>query len=180
MSPLRPPVSRDDHLEGDPTAPVILVEYGDYECSYCAAAHPVVKALQRRFRGRIGFVYRHFPLTQVHPHAAHAAESAEAAGSVDLFWPMHDTLFEHQNALDDRHLATYAERVGVPGGVVAMALESEQFAPRIRRDFLSGVRSGVNGTPSFFINGQKYEGDYDEPSLGDAIEAELGVRTLSR
>ena len=179
MSPLRPPVSRDDHLEGDPAAPVILVEYGDYECPYCGAAHPVVKALQRRFRQHIGFVYRHFPLTQVHPHAAHAAESAEAASSVDLFWPMHDTLFEHQNALDDRHLLAYAERVGVPGDVVATALESEQFAPRIRRDFLSGVRSGVNGTPSFFINGQKYEGDYDEASLGDAIEAELAARTLS-
>ncbi len=171
MSPLRPPVSSRDHLDGDPSAPIVLVEYGDYECPYCGAAYPVVKALQQEFRGRLCFVFRNFPLTEAHPHAEHAAEAAEAAGAAGRFWEMHDAIYEHQNALDDHHLVRYAEAIGVSGSVIEQALETERFAAHIRQDFLGGVRSGVNGTPSFFINGQKYDGQYDLASLAAAAKA---------
>lgn len=171
MSPLRPPVSSRDHLDGDPSAPIVLVEYGDYECPYCGAAYPVVKALQKQFRGRMCFVFRNFPLTEAHPHAEHAAEAAEAAGEAGRFWEMHDAIFEHQNALDDKHLVRYAEAIGVSGSVIAQTLETERFAAHIRQDFLGGVRSGVNGTPSFFINGEKYDGQYDLASLAAAAQA---------
>jgi protein-disulfide isomerase len=169
MSPLIPPVSERDHVQGAETARVTLVEYGDYECPHCGAAHPVIKKLERHFRDRMRFVFRNFPLTQVHEHAEPAAEAAEAAAVDGKFWPMHDTIFEHQRALDDDDLVRYAERLGVPAEDVVEALERHKFAARISEDFMSGVRSGVNGTPTFFINGARYEGDYDLESLSEAI-----------
>jgi len=175
MSPLTPPVSSHDHIHGDASAAVTLVEYGDYECPYCGKAHPLVKALQRHFGKRMRFVFRNFPLTQVHQHAEHAAEAAEAAEAAGQFWPMHDVIFEHQAALDDSDLVRYAEGLGLPGAVIVDALAGQKHASRIRQDFLSGVRSGVNGTPSFFINGQKYEGEYDLASMTEAIEAEMTI-----
>lgn len=170
---LIPPVQDRDHVRGPASAPVTLVEYGDYQCPYCGAAHSVVQALQARFGDELRFVFRNFPLTQVHPYAEHAAEAAEAAGSesADTFWAMHDTLFEHQNALHDRDLVRYAESVGVAGSVIVQALESHAFLPRVKSDFMSGVRSGVNGTPSFFINGAKYDGSNDFESLSAALQA---------
>lgn len=177
MSPLRPPVSSRDHVDGDPSAPIVLVEYGDYECPHCGTAYPVIKALQRQFHGRMCFVFRNFPLTQAHPHAEHAAEAAEAAASVGQFWAMHDAIFEHQNALDDSHLVRYAESIGVNGSVIESALATERFASHIRQDFLGGVRSGVNGTPTYFINGQIYDGEYDLTSLAAALEDELAAAT---
>jgi protein-disulfide isomerase len=178
MSPLTPPVSNQDHVHGEASAPVTLVEYGDYECPYCGKAHPVVKALERHFGKRLRFVFRNFPLTQAHPHAEHAAEAAEAAGEAGKFWPMHDVIFEHQTALEDADLVRYAESVGVPGATITDALAHHAHAARIRQDFLSGVRSGVNGTPSFFINGQKYEGNYDVPSLTEAIEQQMTAASV--
>jgi protein-disulfide isomerase len=175
MSPLIPPVSSSDHMLGDPSAPVILVEYGDYECPYCGEAYPVIKALERHFGKRMSFVFRNFPLNQSHPYAEHAAEAAEAAGAEGQFWPMHDVIYEHQSALDDAHLVRYAEGIGVPRAVIVSALTDHTHASRVRQDFLSGVRSGVNGTPSFFINGQKYEGGYDLASLREAVEEELAT-----
>jgi protein-disulfide isomerase len=180
MSSLRPPVSERDHLAGDPAAPVVLVEYGDYECPYCGAAYPVVKRLQRHFGERMCFVFRNFPLTESHPHAEHAAEAAEAAGAAGRFWEMHDAIFEHQSALDDPHLVRYGEGIGVSGSVIEEALETERFAAHIRQDFLSGVRSGVNGTPTFFINGQRYDGDYDVTSLTSALEDTTTIRASDR
>ncbi len=177
MSPLRSAVSDQDHVRGDPSAPVVLVEYGDFECPHCAKAYGVVKALERHFRDRLCVVYRHFPLTQAHPHAEHAAEAAEGAGSQGRFWPMHDTTYEHHDALDDADLVAYAEAVGVSADVITDAWLTRQYAARIRQDFLGGIRSGVNGTPSFFINGAKYEGDYDLPSMSEAIEGELVARS---
>jgi protein-disulfide isomerase len=175
MSPLIPAVSSHDHSQGDPSAPVTLVEYGDYECPYCGAAHPIIKALQRHFGDRLRFVFRNFPLTQAHPRAEPAAEAAEAAGAQGKFWPMHDAIYTHQTALDDEHLVKYAEGAGVDPSVVIDALARHNHAARIRQDFMSGVRSGVNGTPSFFINGQKYEGNYDLASLTEAIDEEILV-----
>ena len=175
MSPLVPPVTEDDHAQGEASAPVTLVEYGDYECPYCGEAYSVVKALQHHFRKRLRFVYRNFPLTQAHPHAEQAAEAAEAAGAAGQYWAMHDAIFEHQSALEESDLLHYAGHAGLEGNAIAAALAAHTYAPRVRRDFLSGVRSGVNGTPSFFINGEKYDGEYDVPSMTDAIEQELAA-----
>jgi protein-disulfide isomerase len=168
---LNPPVSERDHVIGPRTAPVTLVEYGDFECPYCGAAHPVVKEVQRRLANGLRFAFRHFPLTRVHPHAEHAAEAAEAAGAQGKFWEMHDLLFEHQNALEDEDLLLYAAFLGLDMDRFASELELGVHAPRVRDDFLSGVRSGVNGTPTFFINGRRHEGAADLQTLLAAIAA---------
>ena len=168
------PVSERDHIQGPTTAPVTLVEYGDYECPYCGQAYPIVKELQQRLGDRLRFVFRNFPLTQIHLHAEHAAEAAEAAGAQDKFWEMHDTLFEHQRALDDKHMKEYAAKLGLDESRFSREMTEQSFAARLREDFLSGVRSGVNGTPTFFINGVRYDGSYDLVSLLSAIEDAAG------
>ncbi len=126
--------------------------------------------MQRRLGDRLRFVFRNFPLTQVHPHAEHAAEAAEAAAAQGKFWAMHDTLFEHQRHLDDDHLLRYARDLGLDTGAFAEQLAAHAFAARVREDFMSGVRSGVNGTPTFFINGARHDASYDLDTLLGAIE----------
>jgi len=158
MSRLTPPLGPRDHTTGSPDAIVTLVEYGDFECPHCGAAYPIVKAIQQAMGSKLLFAYRHFPLTRVHPHAEHAAEIAEAAGQHGKFWPMHDLLFENQDALEDEQLVGYAEALKIDPEWAAAALAEGLFEPRVREDFASGVRSGVNGTPTFFINGFRYEG----------------------
>ena len=160
MSTLAPPVSERDHIDGPDDAPVTLVEYGDYECPYCLMAHPIVKAAQKRLGARLRLVFRHFPLREIHPHAAHAAEAAESAAAQGDFWRMHDTIFEHQHALDDDHLLAYASALGLDAERIAEDLANGTYAKRVREDFRSGVRSGVNGTPTFFINGERYGGTW--------------------
>ena len=167
------PVSDRDHAQGPSTAPVTLVEYGDYECPYCGAAYPIVKRLQERLGDRLRFVFRNFPLTAVHPHAEHAAEAAEAAGGQGKFWEMHDYLFEHQRALMDRKLDEYAAAIGLDMERFSRDTEDQVYTDRVRADFMSGVRSGVNGTPTFFINGARHNGPYDFESLLAAIEAAM-------
>jgi protein-disulfide isomerase len=170
---LTPPVSERDHVIGPPLAAVTLVEYGDYECPYCGAAHPIVKEVRRRLGNGLRFVFRHFPLTRVHPHAERAAEAAEAAGAQGAakFWRMHDQLFEHQDALEDQHLVMYASEIGLDLELFTRDLRSGVHLPRVREDFLSGVRSGVNGTPTFFINGRRHDGGFDLQSLLGAVAA---------
>jgi protein-disulfide isomerase len=163
------PIGPDDHTMGPPNASYQLVEYGDYECPYCGAAHPIVKSVQHRMGDSLLFAYRHFPLTQVHPHAEHAAEIAEAAGERGRFWAMHDMLFTHQHALDDDSLVVYAARLGIDAGWARWVLQTNAFADRVHEHFLSGVRSGVNGTPTFFVNGIRHEGPWDEASLIEAL-----------
>jgi protein-disulfide isomerase len=170
---LRLPVSGRDHALGTPTAPVTLLEYGDYECPFCAAAHPAVKHVLQLAPGDILFAYRHFPLTQIHPHAQEAAEAAEAAGAQGRFWEMHDLLFAHQDHLALRDLVEYANALGLDLDRFASELESGAHTARVREDFLSGVRSGVNGTPTFFVNGIRHNGGYDPESLLDAIGSAL-------
>jgi protein-disulfide isomerase len=165
------PVSARDHAAGPADAPITLVEYGDYECPHCGAAYPIVKEIQNRLGDRLRFVFRNFPLTQIHPHAAHAAEAAEAAAAQDRFWEMHDWLFEHQRHLGDQLLVRAAETLGLDAGRVRRELEEGIHMPRVREDFMSGVRSGVNGTPTFFINGQRYDGSWDPETLLGALEA---------
>jgi protein-disulfide isomerase len=164
---LTPSVNERDHSAGPADAPVTLVEYGDYQCPHCGRAHPRVKALQKRFGDRLRFVFRNFPMSESHPdamHAAQAAESAAAHSGNGAFWKMHDLLFEHQqddlDALDDAHLVRYATEAGADATLVKQDLENEAFEDRVRADFMSGVRSGVNGTPTFFINGVRYDGDW--------------------
>jgi protein-disulfide isomerase len=163
-------VADDDHVEGPAEAPVTLVEYGDFECPYCRKAFPIVKEIQRRMGRRLRFVFRNFPLTQIHEHAQHAAEVAEAAAAQGRFWQMHDRLFERQFALEDDNLIEYAVDLGLDGERVARELGSHTYKAQVRDDFMSGVRSGVNGTPTFFINGARHDNDWDEATLLAALE----------
>jgi protein-disulfide isomerase len=167
------PVSQRDHQQGPATAPVTLVEYGDYECPYCGEAYPIVKEIQRRLGDRLRFVFRNFPLTQSHPHAEHAAEAAEAAAVQGKFWQMHDTLFEHQRALDDAQLVHYAFALYLDQETFEREMTAHVHAKRVHEDFLSGVRSGVNGTPTFFINGGRHNESYALETLLAAIEAAM-------
>ena len=164
------PVGARDHVQGSPTAAVTLVEYGDFECPHCGAAHATIKHIQQILGDRVRFVFRHFPLTQIHPHAERAAEAAEAAGAQGRFWEMHDLLFENQQALDDRHLVLFAEELGLDMVRFARELAEGRYRERVREDFMSGVRSGVNGTPTFFINGVRHDGPWDTQSLLAGIE----------
>ena len=173
MSPsakMKPPVGANDHVQGTANAPVTLVEYGDYQCPYCGEAYPIVKALQERLGKQVRFVFRNFPLSEMHPHAEHAAEAAEAAGGQGKFWEMHDMLYENQDALEDEDLARYAKALKLDMPRFIKEMESRHYAERVRADFSSGVRSGVNGTPSFFINGARHDGPFDLASLLAAIK----------
>jgi protein-disulfide isomerase len=168
-SKLTLPVGERDHIRGPASAPVTLVEYGDYECPYCGLANPIVDEIRRELGDGLRFVFRNFPLSEVHPHSEHAAEIAEAAGMHHKFWEMHDMLYAHQQALDDQHLAEYLARLGVPTPEVKLALVQHAYRDRVREDFMSGVRSGVNGTPTFFINGLRHDGSYERNELLAAI-----------
>jgi protein-disulfide isomerase len=165
------PVSKRDHIQGPTNAPLTLVEYGDYECPFCGQAHLSVKAVQENLGKRLRFVFRNFPLANVHPHAEHAAEAAEAAGAQGRFWEMHDLLFENQQALEDEDIAEYAAALGLNAERLIQEVQSGAYSTRIREDFMSGVRSGVNGTPSFFINDFRHDGGYDFESLMSALVA---------
>jgi protein-disulfide isomerase len=170
---LTPPVSARDHRQGPDDAPVTLVEYGDFECPYCGLAYPIVKEVQSALGDRLLFVFRHFPITTKHPHAQHAAEAAEASGAQGKFWEMHDMLYENQQALDDPHLVQYAEAIGLDTRRFAADLRTHKYAQRVRDDFRSGIESGVNGTPSFFINGLRYDYSWDAETLTAALLAAM-------
>jgi protein-disulfide isomerase len=163
------PVNAQDHIRGAKNAPVTLVEYGDYECPHCGQAHYIVQQLEGMLEDSMRFVFRNFPLTTVHPHAELAAEAAEAAGGQRKFWPMHDVLFENQEALEIDDLLQYATQLELDVPRFARDLEEHRYADRVREDFLGGVRSGVNGTPTFFINGFRHDGSFDLESLLDAV-----------
>jgi len=170
MSPLRPPVSEADHRAGSDEAAVTLVEYGDYECPHRGRAQPIVQEVRKRMGAHLAFVFRHFPLSSVHPHAEHAAEAAEAAASQGRFWEMHEAIFADQSALSDLDLARRAKRLGLDAGRVEEELAAGIHAGRVRRDFDSGVRSGVNGTPTFFINGVRHDAPWDVETLVEALQ----------
>ena len=167
--PLTLPDPERDHTSGSPDGSIKLLEYGDYECPFCGEAQPIVKEIQRRLGDDLLFAFRHFPLTNIHPHAEHSAEAAEAAGTQKNFWGMHDVLFENQGALDDDDLAEYAAELGLDETRLIREITSGVYAPRIREDFKSGVRGGVNGTPTLFINGERYDGARDLKHLVNAL-----------
>ena len=164
------PVTERDHIRGQLGARFTLVEYGDYECPFCRAAHPVVEEVERRLNGQLCFAYRHFPIVNAHPHAVRAAEAAEAAGAQGRFWPMHDLLFETTMGLADETLVRLAVQIGLDARRFVSDLASNQYLDRIREDMSSGARSGVNGTPTFFVNGLRHDGAHDAVSLIAALQ----------
>jgi len=165
------PVSEErDHIQGPAEAAVTLVEYGDYECPYCGAAYPIIKEVQSRMGERLRFVFRNFPITTSHPHAEQAAESAEAAATQGRFWQMHDLLYENQRRLRAPDLRDYAERLALDVERFDRELAEHAHAARVREDFMSGVRSGVNGTPTFYINGARHDDSYDVETMLAALE----------
>jgi protein-disulfide isomerase len=167
---LKVPVSSADHVQGPDDAVVTLLEYGDYQCPYCRMAYPVVKRLQKHFGGRLRFVFRNFPLREMHPHAQAAAETAEFAAAHGKFWEMHDLLYENQERLGGDVFLELADALELPRTALTQALEGGQFTARVRADFASGVRSGVNGTPTFFINGLRHDGPNEFAELLEAVD----------
>jgi protein-disulfide isomerase len=175
---LTPPVGAQDHATGPDDAPVTLVEYGDFECPYCGMAYPIVKRAQQELGNRLRFIFRNFPLAEAHPHARQAAQAAEAAAAQGKFWEMHDMLFEHQDALEPQDLVGYAESLDLDITRFEKDLEAGTYAKKVRDDFRSGVKSGVNGTPTFFVNGERYDGSWanEEAFLGALRNAARGTR----
>ena len=159
-----------DHMRGSINAPISIIEYGDYECPYTGMAYPIVKEISNRFNNKVLFVFRNFPLNYIHPHAQHAAEAAEAAAAQDKFWQMHDYLFEHQNALDDSHLLQYAKKVGLDLSKFKKDMTGHVYAPLIEKSLKGGIDDGVEGTPTFFVNGKRYEDSWDLETLSDFLK----------
>ena len=158
-----------DHITGPADAAVTLLEYGDYECPVCAAAHPIVKTILAQAGDAVRYAFRHFPMTSMHPHAELAAEAAEAAGTQGKFWSMHDILFANQQRLDGPSLAAYAAAMDLDVSRFCNEIAAHSHLRKISEDFMSGVRSGVNGTPTFYINGFRHDGGWDHASLITAL-----------
>jgi protein-disulfide isomerase len=186
------PVGERDHVHGPATAPVTLVEYGDYECPYCRAAMPIVQELQHMLGDQLRYVFRHFPLTGSHPHAQQAAEVAEAAAVQGRFVEMHAALFENQDALEKDHLLQYAEDLGLDSARIRRELGAHAYAGRVREDFDSGLASGVRGTPTFYLDDIRYDGligvrqfltairEAHPEVVTDEPEGRVGQRTIPR
>jgi protein-disulfide isomerase len=166
-------VTDADHRIGPTDARVVVVEYGDFECPNCKQAVAAVEMLLDRFEGNLQFVYRHYPLEQVHPHAIAAAEAAEAAGAQGRFWEMHAQLFEHQRALERTHLDEYARQLGLDMRRFADEMDRRVHLPLVRAHLDSGKRSGVRGTPGFFVNGRRQDVSFGLHLLSDAAAAAL-------
>ena len=170
------PVGEHDHIQGRAEAPITLVEYGDYECPDCGAASPLVRGLRRQWGDRLRVVFRNFPRLEIHPHAQHAAEAAEAAGAQGKFWEMHDRLFAHQLALEDADLVRYATELGLDTERFARELVEHIHAPRVHEDVRGGLQSGVDRTPTFFLDGVRQGGFFSLPALLDALEVASAAR----
>jgi protein-disulfide isomerase len=164
------PINSGDNIKGRENAPITLVEYGDFECPYCKLAYPIVKEIQKIEGDNLKFVFRNFPLSEIHSHAVHAACAAEAAAKQGKFWEMHDLLFENQEALEDQDLITYAKNLNLNIQQLKKDMTSEGIIKKVKSDFMGGVRSGVNGTPTFFINGIRFNGPCKLDLLLKAIE----------
>jgi protein-disulfide isomerase len=167
MSTLKVPVTTADHILGNINAPYTLLEYGDYECSYCALAYPIVKEVYEHFGNQLRFVYRNFPLSNIHPYAEAASETAEFAAEYGKFWEMYDLIYENNDSLSKFLLLELATNLDLPVVKLEEALEKKLY------DLHSGIISGVNGTPTFFINGSRYDGANNFEELVEAIEVSL-------
>jgi len=173
MAALKIPVTSADHQAGADGAPVTLIEYGDYECPHCGHAYPIVQRIQEHFGDRLRFVFRNFPLNESHPNAEAAAEVAEFAGMHGKFWEMHDLLFENQDQFSGQIFAELAQSLGLSAEAMVEEVNSGKYRDHVRRDFEGGVRSGVNGTPTFFINGVRHDASFEFEELVAAIDQVL-------
>jgi protein-disulfide isomerase len=173
MIQLTPAVNSHDHIYENLQAPFELVEYGDYECPYCGAAYPIVKNIQQKLGRHLKFVFRNFPLSKIHPHAFSAAVATEAAALQGKFWEMHDMVFENQKTLGEENILRLGETIGLMTERFKIDLQQKALAEKVEKDFESGLRSGVNKTPTFFINGEKYEGAWTDGQLLQYLETLL-------
>jgi len=172
MPKLKVPVSSEDHIQGDKNALITFVEYGDYECPFCKKAYPIAKKIEEIFHTHVRFVFRNFPLLEIHRHAEMAAEAAEFADTYKCFWEMHYLIFENQNKLSQPLLLELGTTLNLPSEELDIVIQKKTFASKIRNDFLGGVKSGVNGTPTFFINDERFNGSpYElENTIREAVE----------
>jgi protein-disulfide isomerase len=173
---LKPPVSDKDHIQGAKNATFILVEYGDYECPHCGRAYPILKKIQKQLGDELKFVFRNFPIEESHPNAVLAAVASEAAALQNKYWQMHDALFEHQNDLSEEGILTIAKNIKLEVKKFSLDWHSEELSQKVEDDFESGVRSGVNGTPSFFINGQQYYDNWEYEHFLNHLKGLLHLR----
>ena len=176
MSNLKPAVNSNDHIQGTATAFLELVEYGDYQCPHCGHAYPIIKKVQRQLGADLKFIFRNFPLSEIHPDAFNAAVAAEAAGLQNKFWEMHDIIFENQRALDIESLFAYAAKIGLDLKLFKEDIQKTGISSKVEQDFESGIRSGVNGTPSFFIGGKKYNESWEANELIQYLKSQLALR----
>jgi len=179
MATLIFPVSLYDHIRGRKHASITLLEYGDYQRPHCGLAYYIIKAVQRRFGDQLRFVFRNFPMSQIDSDAESAAETGEFAGAHGRFWEMHDSLYENQERLSLPLLFELADALSLSVPDLQQALQKHEFLPRVRNDFMGGVRSGVNGTPTFFINGVRHDGSYTSEDLTAAIDPHFGQVRLA-
>lgn len=170
---LKPPVSDKDHVQGNNYAPIELVEYGDYECPHCGRAYPIIKKIQRELADDLRFIFRNFPIPESHPHAVNAALAAEAAAIQQKYWEMHDMIFENQQYLEHEHLLSYAKAINLDVKRFNNDMEKKTPLARVESDFESGIRSGVNGTPSFFVDGKKFEGDWGGDEFIEYLKSKI-------
>lgn len=172
---LKNPVTEQDHAFGPQSAPVTLLEYGNFECIHCGQAHPELKAVRKLLGDSLRFIFRHFPTVRTHPHALRAAEAAEAAGAQGKFWEMYDELFTHQQALEDRQLSRYAIRSGLDRDRFARDMAEHTFLKQIEDNYQRALfDEHVTGTPTFYINGVRYTGAADAESLLSEIKSADG------
>jgi len=169
LSRLLLPIRPFDHVHGPDDAPYTLVEYGDYECPDCGRLYVILRDLQSDIASRLRIVYRHYPFSGIHHHAQQAAEAAEAAGAQGKFWEMHTLLFEQQQALRTKDLIRYAENLTLDVERFRRELKNEIHSERVRADFVAGVQNGVYGTPGLFLNGVRYDGQWDKESLRNLL-----------
>lgn len=179
MTQLIMAVNSSDHIFGNSNASIELVEYGDYECPYCGRAYPIVKDIQQKLGSELKFVFRNFPLSKIHPHAFSAAVATEAAGLQNKFWEMHDIVFENQKALDVENIFLYANSIGLDLERFKNDIQQKPLIEKVEKDFETGLRSGVNRTPTFFINGQKYDGEWQEGRLLQYLQGQLTAILIS-
>lgn len=161
-STLKPLVSEQDHIHGGKSAKIEIVEFGDYQCPHCGHAHPIIKKIQKTFGEQIKFVFRNFPLQEAHEYAFPAAVAAEAAALQDKFWEMHDGIYENQNRIGEALFNELAEKIGLDIEQFKKDYSSGEVTEKVESDFESGIRSGVNGTPSFYVNGTKFDGGAED------------------
>jgi protein-disulfide isomerase len=167
---LTPPLGPGDHVDGPDEAPLELVMYGDFQCPFCTAAQPIIRRVRDRLEGRLRFGYRQFPLRELHPDAERAAQASEAAAAQDAFWEMHDALYGLRGQLGIADIVAAAAGIGLDADRIRAELEAGAYAAEVQADVDSGTAGGVDGTPTFFVNGVRHAGAFDAQSLIAALE----------